>query len=276
MAALLALACGVAMQLGSSQAGRTLQASMAPAPAPSCGLSLSPEVTQGPYYIETEIFRDDIREDQAGVPLALQVTVVDTNCQPIPDAFVDIWHCNATGTYSGFTGAGNGVAGSQTDDLTFLRGITVTDDNGLAVIDTIVPGWYAGRATHIHAKVHVPNSNSSVNTTDFDDETHTVHTGQFFISEALNEQIALLQPYVQHNSTARLTNEEDGIYNSSGDTLLAITETVPGSVEAGLVGSIVVMVNEAASYSDEFSMGGGGMPGAGSMPTGTLPRAMMG
>jgi Dioxygenase len=134
---------------------------------------LTPELTEGPYYIAGEKVRRDITEGKSGVPLFLKTTVVSaSNCKPIKGAAVDVWHCDAGGVYSGFGsassgqgggpgfGGGGGGGGQQTptDKLTFLRGIQYTDKNGLAVFKTIYPGWYQGRAVHIHVKVHVGGS----------------------------------------------------------------------------------------------------------------------
>jgi protocatechuate 3,4-dioxygenase beta subunit len=108
---------------------------------------LTPEVTEGPYYIDLDNVRRDITEGKDGTPLDLRLTVVDaTGCTPIADAAVDVWHCDAAGIYSGFgqasTGGPGGGGGSQspTDDLTFLRGTQLTDANGLAEFQTIYPG----------------------------------------------------------------------------------------------------------------------------------------
>lgn len=66
--------------------------------------TLTPERTEGPYYLQEELFRADITESQEGVPLLLRITVTDDDCNPLPNVFVDLWHCNSTGFYSGFTG----------------------------------------------------------------------------------------------------------------------------------------------------------------------------
>src|SRR5437868_1621090 len=125
---------------------------------------LTPELTEGPYYIAGEKLRRDVRDGHPGTLLTLRLTVLNaSNCSPIRGAAVDIWHADAAGNYSGFGGG----AGSRT----FLRGIQKTDKNGLAMFTTIYPGWYQGRAVHIHVKVHVGGS--------------VVHTGQLFFSDAL-------------------------------------------------------------------------------------------
>ena len=105
--------------------------------------------------------RRDIREGHAGITMLLKTTVVDAStCKPIRGAAVDVWHCDAAGVYSGV----NGNTG------TFLRGIQRTDAKGLATFVTIFPGWYQGRTTHIHVKVHLGGN--------------VVHTGQLYFPEA--------------------------------------------------------------------------------------------
>ena len=98
---------------------------------------LTPEMTEGPYFLEGDKVRRDIREGRPGVPLSLKTTVVDvSSCKPIKGAAVDIWHCDAGGTYSGFAQEG-------TEDERFLRGIQRTNRNGLATFTTIYPGGTA-------------------------------------------------------------------------------------------------------------------------------------
>lgn len=106
--------------------------------------ALTPETVVGPYFVEGEYIRSDVTEDQAGVPVHLDMQFIDIEtCQPIPDMLVDIWHSNATGVYSGVQGGG-GL------NSTFMRGVQVTDKEGVTKFDTIYPGHYMGRTIHIH------------------------------------------------------------------------------------------------------------------------------
>ena len=147
---------------------------------------LTPELTEGPYYIAGEKVRRDITEGRPGTPLTLKATVINAStCKPIRNAAVDIWHCDAGGVYSGFgsasTGGGGGGGGGPTDKLTFLRGIQRTNAAGVAAFQTIYPGWYRGRAVHIHVKVHVGGN--------------VVHTGQFFFPDTLTDTVYKKAPY---------------------------------------------------------------------------------
>jgi protocatechuate 3,4-dioxygenase beta subunit len=119
---------------------------------------LTPEVTQGPYWVEGELLREDITEDQEGISLTLDIQIIDVNtCEPVPQAFLEMWHCNATGVYSGVVAQGNGVGENDESNLqnTALRGIQQSDENGVVVFQTIFPGHYTGRAVSAHIFHHL-------------------------------------------------------------------------------------------------------------------------
>jgi protocatechuate 3,4-dioxygenase beta subunit len=137
-------------------------------------------------------------------------------CKPIKGAAVDIWHADAAGNYSAF--------GSDTSSRTFLRGIQRTDKNGLALFTTIYPGWYQGRAVHIHVKVHVGGS--------------VVHTGQFFFPDALTQTVYKAVPY-KARGNPDTTNARDSIFVNGGKrSMLAVTRS-----GAGYVGAIAMGVH---------------------------------
>ena len=100
-------------------------------------------------------FRQDVTEGKRGLPLMLAMTIVNAaaGCAPLASASVEIWQCDADGHYSEYSQPGYNGTG-----LTFLRGIQVTDSNGRVTFTTVFPGWYAGRATHIHVEVKVNNA----------------------------------------------------------------------------------------------------------------------
>src|SRR5215470_346142 len=112
---------------------------------------LDPSLTKGPYWVDEKLDRSDITEGKAGVPLALEIAVyayASGSCTPLSGAQVDIWHCDATGSYSD-------VSANNTVGQKFLRGYQATDANGVARFTTIYPGWYSGRTVHIHVKVRL-------------------------------------------------------------------------------------------------------------------------
>ena len=147
---------------------------LASAPISQDICTLTPESVEGPYFIPGTLLRQDIREDRIGLPLELHLKVVDSDqdCRPLPQAVVSVWHCDAEGNYSGYTDMNpHGAAPSGPppgpmpengpprrgpgDKTRFLRGIQLTDAQGDAVFRTIYPGWYTGRAVHIHVKIHL-------------------------------------------------------------------------------------------------------------------------
>ncbi len=161
-----------------------------------------PELTEGPYYIDADAdaVRGDIREDREGTPLTLAIRVRDfPGCTPLADAVVDIWHCDATGNYSGFesssTGGGGGRGGppggggpgdgnAATDTKRYLRGSQVTGSDGVAKFVTIYPGFYRGRTVHVHVKMHAGNGRVVTSQLFFDEAvTRTVYTGGLYAGQ---------------------------------------------------------------------------------------------
>ena len=178
---------------------------------------LTPEQTDGPYYIAGEKYRRDITEGRSGVPLFLRLRVVDAStCKPIKGAAVDIWHADAAGVYSGF--------GAGAKSRTFMRGIQRTDANGLVRFRTVYPGWYRGRTVHIHVKVHVAGN--------------VVHTGQLYFPDSLTDKIFRRKPYSRrpHRTTR---NASDFVFAQGGRrSLLGLRKS-----GGGYVGAVTMGVN---------------------------------
>jgi protocatechuate 3,4-dioxygenase beta subunit len=148
--------------------------------------AVTPSETEGPYpdrtgmITGTTYYRQDVTEGKPGLPLALALTVVNVNnsCSPIANATVEIWHCDAAGNYSEY---GNSAG------QTFLRGLQRSDAEGKVTFNTIYPGWYQGRATHIHLEVFV--NGASVKTTQMafpDDVTAAVYATGVYASRGNN------------------------------------------------------------------------------------------
>jgi protocatechuate 3,4-dioxygenase beta subunit len=181
-------------------------------PVPSC--VVLPELTEGPYFLDAQLDRSDIRSDPTtgavseGVELQLTFnlsSVAGGSCAPLSGAMVDIWHCDALGVYSGFQ---DNTQGFNTVNQKFLRGYQLSNANGQVKFTTIYPGWYQGRATHIHFKIRKGNEE---------------FTSQFFFDDALSDTIA---PYTQKGATGRLQNTRDNIYQQSDGTLqLSVQKT---------------------------------------------------
>lgn len=171
---------------------------------------LAPEQTEGPFFTENDRLRRDVREGRPGVPLSLRTRVVAvSSCKPIRGAAVDIWHCDAGGTYSGF--AQEGTEGER-----FLRGIQRTGRNGLAQFRTIYPGWYEGRTVHVHVRVYLGGD--------------VVHTGQLYFPDSLTDVVYRRAPYSRR--PARTTrNRDDAIYRNGGSrSMLKLTRDGRGYV----------------------------------------------
>jgi len=176
----------------------------------------TPQQIEGPYFVDEKLNRSDIRSNpedgsmQEGIPLTLILHVygiagnnISPACTPIKGAQVDIWHANSQGLYSDIQSIG--TAGQK-----FLRGYQLTDENGMVRFTTIYPGWYQGRAIHIHVKVRTfegPQSTSE-------------WTSQLYLDNSINSQVHTQAPYSKH-SPVQITNEQDGIYSGpSTDSLV--------------------------------------------------------
>jgi protocatechuate 3,4-dioxygenase beta subunit len=167
-----------------------------------------PALTEGPYFVDEKLNRSDIRTDpttnvtKTGTPFRLVFNVsrrANGSCTPLPNAYVDIWHCDALGSYSDVSGGGQ----SNTSGQKFLRGYQVTNSNGVAEFITIFPGYYTGRTVHIHFKIRLYAGTQK--TYEF--------TSQFFFNDSLTDQIFTQSPY--NTKSARGTrNSNDGIYRS--------------------------------------------------------------
>ena len=154
---------------------------------------LAPEQTEGPYYVDDAAVRRNVTEGRPGAALTLRLTVVNVaSCKPIKGAAVEIWHCDAEGTYS--------ATGAEADER-FLRGVQRTDAKGAAIFKTLYPGWYQGRTVHIHTMVHIGGN--------------VVHTGQLYFSDAVTDTVYRRSPY--NGRPSRTTrNAQDSIYRNGG------------------------------------------------------------
>ncbi|KAJ6021203.1 hypothetical protein N7540_006707 [Penicillium herquei] len=251
---------------------------------------LGPDVTQGPYYVTGELIREDIVESQAGVPLYMDIQIIDTNtCEPLPNIYTDIWHCNATGVYSGVQASGNGDQSDATNlDATFLRGIQPSDDEGIVQFDSIFPGHYTGRATHIHGTLFLIVLTHAVNeTTVLANDTitglytaHSSHVGQLFFDQDLISTVEATSPY-STNTQDLTTNADDSILAEEADTIDPFMQYVllGDDVSDGVFAWITVGIDAtedsditpAAYYTENggvenensgMGMGGGSQPGS--------------
>jgi protocatechuate 3,4-dioxygenase beta subunit len=211
---------------------------------------ITPEVTEGPYYFDPALERADITEDLPGVPISVQLQVVDQSCAPIEGARVDIWHANADGIYSGYA---NQPGGLDTTGETFMRGTLFTDESGLVTFRSVYPGWYRGRTTHIHFKVFLDTAN--------------VLTGQLFFPDALSEFIYLnAEPYNARTELRDTLNANDSIATQATRASFAYVKELADAYHVAMI--IGVDPNAQSS--------GFELPGSGDRPPGPPPEGMGG
>lgn len=174
-----------------------------------------PALTEGPLFVDEMLNRADIRSDPTtgeiseGIQfdLTFHVTRLDAGaCTPLAGVQVDVWHCDAYGVYSD-----TNQLGFQTVGQKFLRGYQVTEESGVAKFTTIYPGWYQGRAVHIHFKMRTSDGY------DF--------TSQLFFDESLNDAVFAQAPYNSRGERT-LRNENDGIFRQGGDQLMLAVNKV--------------------------------------------------
>lgn len=212
---------------------------------------LTPEVTQGPYYVGGEYVRENIAEEQAGVDTILDYQVIDINtCEPVPEVYLEMWHCNATGVYGGIVASGNGDSSDETNiNNTWLRGIQKTNSDGVAQFETIFPGHYTSRATHVHIMIH-QGATLLANSTLGNSNITASHVGQAFFDQDLITEVELTAPY-NTNTQELTTNADDGILGeeTATDGVDPFYEyTLLGDdVSSGIFGWIAFGINATAT-----------------------------
>jgi protocatechuate 3,4-dioxygenase beta subunit len=168
---------------------------------------LVPEKTAGPFPLDRQFDRRDITEGLPGQPLRLGLRVVDAHCDPVRNAAVEIWQCDATGDYSAFRDNGGGKDAAA--GTTFLRGTQAATDDGIVEFATLYPGWYRGRAVHIHLRVHHDGA--------------TALTSQLFFPDDYTDTVYAAAPYAQFG-VPDTRNDQDGIAGdpTTEGTLLSV------------------------------------------------------
>jgi protocatechuate 3,4-dioxygenase beta subunit len=197
-------ACGGSSENASSPSGGSGGAGPA-----AC--TVYPQQTQGPFYLDLSLLRSDITEGKPGSPLALSIRVVRADtCAPLVGVAVDVWHCDASGIYSGYPGQ---LGGLDTSGQKFLRGTQVTDADGRVAFTTLYPGWYPGRTTHIHFKIHVSASAEA--------------TSQLYFPEDVTAAAYAVAPYSAHGPKDT-TNVADSVNQGHVPPLASLDKTQAG------------------------------------------------
>lgn len=159
---------------------------------------LTPRQTEGPFYFDPRLVRRDIKEGRPGVPLRLRLQVVGAaDCAPHERARVDVWHCDSAGAYSGYDQ-------ERTAGETWLRGTQLADAEGVVAFETLYPGWYAGRATHIHCKAWTPDGREIAS--------------QIYFPDDLSDRIYAEGPYAGRGGR-RQRNGDDGLFRDAGEAV---------------------------------------------------------
>ncbi|MBI3193286.1 MAG: T9SS type A sorting domain-containing protein [Ignavibacteriae bacterium] len=200
---------------------------------------LTPQETEGPYYFDPDLIRQDIREDtsshvvETGIPLNMLFTVIDVHCNPISNVIVDIWHCDKDGNYSGYAGQ----PGGSTIGQNFLRGVQLTDSNGQCSFVTVYPGWYPGRVTHVHFKVRLSST--------------TYVTSQFCFPDNINTAVYQTSLYSGRGQNA-VTNATDFAFQTANPIGQIMTIT-PNSTTGGYNGDYIIVIAGTTDVKESFS-----------------------
>lgn len=225
---LLVEACGKSSGAASSSETSTTD-STSTGTTTSTDCSATPSETAGPYPYDlsknSAIFRTDITEGKTGIPLSLTLTIVNSNddCAVIPDARVDIWHCDKDGYYSEYDESGY-LGEEDNTGKTFLRGIQLADSTGQVKFTTIYPGWYSGRVTHIHVEIFI--------------DSVLKLTTQLAFPDSLNTTIYNTSLYSAHGQNS-VTNSKDQVFSDSYNSELV---TISGDTTNGYAATFKVGV----------------------------------
>ncbi|UYZ62794.1 dioxygenase family protein [Hymenobacter weizhouensis] len=180
--------------------------------------AVAPTETEGPFPTKSpaSFVRSDIRDGKAGHTMTAKLTITNSNanCAPLAGAIVDIWHCDTEGNYSEY--GGTGMQSTNYQSVHFLRGRQVTDANGQVTFTTIFPGWYTGRATHIHVHVYSASGTS-------------LKITQIAFPEGTGSAIEAVNGYSK-GLNGYTTNARDNVFSDGVAQELA---TVTGSIAAG-------------------------------------------
>lgn len=170
---------------------------------------LLPEMTAGPFPTIEQLDRRDITEGYPGRPLRLGLRVLDAGCVPVPDVAVEVWHADAGGDYSFYVDGGTGK--DEGEGTTFLRGAQISDSDGIAEFRTIYPGWYPGRAVHIHLRVRRGQA--------------LVLTSQLFFPDDRTAEVFATSPYAEFGlpDTTNATDGLGGDIDTNGSLLTVMT-----------------------------------------------------
>jgi len=246
----LALADFLAIDHESSLTGVTADTASSTLFGDEVSCILMPEVTYGPYYIEGEYIRTDVRETQTGVDFYFDLQVIDIDtCEPVESVYMDFWHANSSGVYAGVVADGNGDSSDLSNaNATFLRGVYPTDSDGVVQFISKFPGHYVERATHIHL---LANYGGEVLENGTYSGGYIPHVSQFFFDQDLLTQVYATDAYAEDTAEITLNTADQWLAVASADDFDSLVEyaLLGDSVEDGIFGWISVAMNFSASQS---------------------------
>jgi protocatechuate 3,4-dioxygenase beta subunit len=192
--------------------------------------AVAPTETEGPFPTKSpaSFVRSDITDGKTGYKMTAKITIGNTNngCAGLANAIVDIWHCDATGNYSEY--GGSGMQSTNYQSVHFLRGRQVTDATGLVSFTSIFPGWYSGRATHIHVHIYTASGTS-------------LKVTQIAFPEGNGSAKSLVNGYSKGMAGYTVNSRDNVFGNDSGASQLA---TVTGNLTDGF--ALFIKLNVAA------------------------------
>lgn len=190
--------------------------------------TVSPSETAGPFPTKSpsSLVSSNIISDRQGILLTVKITInnSNSNCAALTNAIVDIWHCDATGNYSEY--GGGGMQSTNYTSVHFLRGRQTTDASGLVTFTSIFPGWYSGRAPHIH--VHVYSADGS-----------SLLTTQIAFPSDVCDTVYTTADAYKSRGTQNTSNSSDNIF---ADSLASELATVSGNVSDGYILTHIITV----------------------------------
>lgn len=182
----------------------------------NCEVNLTGSTTKGPCYFQDST-GEDISEGYKGLPMLLCLRLIDSNCDPLANHTVEVWHCDANGVYSGDTSesadSDNFAPGFCTGDdegalrSSWYRGQLVTDANGRVNFKSCFPGWYPGRTIHIHFAVSDANRSSRI-------------VSQFGFADAIATEVYTTHPMYSHRGDQDTPLDRDGVFPSNTETFV--------------------------------------------------------
>lgn len=177
----------------------------------------SPKETVGPFpnHDSNSLLKRNIAVDRQGVAMTMTLTVLSqkNGCKPLAGVFVDVWHCDAHGAYSEYGGMRMQAEDHRHEH--FCRGRQITDKDGKVSFESIYPGWYRGRAPHIHVEVLDKNENTLV-------------VSQIAFPEDVNSTVYATPKYLGKADTS---NDRDNIFRDS--LALNMADGISGDVQKG-------------------------------------------